>query len=106
MDIETALNKIAGKLVEYVEDAATLSVVTQSVDVGKTVDFKQAKPVASTVIKIDGDSTTIVPVRATDSGEEIDNAMFSLHGQNVSLAIQYRQNILNALIAALPTSRR
>lgn len=106
MDLESALNKIASKLVEYVEDAATLTVITQSVDVGKTTDFKDAKPVASTVIKIDGDSTTIVPVRATANGEEVDNALFNLHGQNVSLAIQYRQNILNSLISALPMSRR
>ena len=106
MDIETALNKIAGKLVEYVEDAATLNVVTQSVDINKSTDFKDAKPVARTEIKFDGDSTTVVPVRSTPNGEEIDNALFNLHGQNVSLAIQYRQNILNALISALPMSRR
>ncbi|MBP8002014.1 MAG: hypothetical protein V9G20_23580 [Candidatus Promineifilaceae bacterium] len=106
MDIETALNKIAAKLVEYVEDAATLNVVTQSVDINKAVDFKDARPVASTLIKIDGDSTTIVPLRSGPNGEEVDNALFNLHGQNVSLAIQYRQNILNALIGALPMSRR
>ena len=106
MDIETALNKIAGKLVEYVEDAATLNVVTQSVDINKSTDFKDAKPVASTTIKIDGDSTMIVPLRGGANGTEVDNALYNLHMQNVSLAIQYRQNILNALIAALPMSRR
>jgi hypothetical protein len=106
MDIETALNKIAGKLVEYVEDAATLNVVTQSVDINKSADFKDAKPVASTTIKIDGDSTMIVPLRGGANGTEVDNALYNLHMQNVSLAIQYRQNILNALIAALPMSRR
>ena len=106
MDIETALNKIAGKLVEYVEDAATLNVVTQSVDINKSADFKDAKPVASTTIKIDGDSTMIVPLRGGANGTEVDNTLYNLHMQNVSLAIQYRQNILNALIAALPMSRR
>ena len=106
MDIETALNKIAGKLVEYVEDAATLNVVTQSVDINKSTDFKDSKPVASTTIKIDGDSTMIVPLRGGANGTEVDNALYNLHMQNVSLAIQYRQNILNALIAALPMSRR
>jgi hypothetical protein len=106
MDLESALNKVAGKLAEYVDNVATLTVVTQSVEVGKTTDFKDAKPVARTEIKFDGDSTTVVPVRATPNGEEIDNALFNLHGQNVSLAIQYRQNILNALISALPVSRR
>ncbi|MCL4867875.1 MAG: hypothetical protein KJ063_02805 [Anaerolineae bacterium] len=106
MDVETTLNKISSKLMQYVEDAATLSVETRAVDIGKTADFKDAKPVASTVIKIDGDSTTIVPTRSSPNGDEIDNALFHLHTQNVSLAIQYRQNIINALISALPMSRR
>jgi len=106
MDIESALNKIASKLVEYVDDVATLTVVTQSVDVNKTADFKEAKPVASTTIRIDGDSTMVVPLRGGANGTEVDNALYNLHMQNVSLAIQYRQNILNSLIAALPMSRR
>lgn len=106
MDIESALNRIAAKLVEYVDDVATLNVVTQSVDVNKTTDFKDAKPVASTNIRIDGDSSMIVPLRSGANGAEVDNALYNLHMQNVALAIQYRQNILNALIAALPMSRR
>ncbi len=57
------------------------------------------------MIKLDGDNQTIVPMRAGETGRlEVDEALFSLHERNVATAIQYRADILNALLSALVTA--
>ena len=61
-----------------------------------------AKPVARTVIKLDGDCDVILPMRQTQNGGfEVDAALLELHQRNVPTAMEYREHILHALLSAL-----
>jgi hypothetical protein len=106
-EVENALRAAAAKVAAYVEDAGTMTVITQYVGVGPTgdVDFATAKPVARTTVRLDGDSEAIVPVRqAEGSGGrlEVDATLLDLHERNVTAATEYRARILQALMSALP----
>lgn len=108
-EFETALKNTAASVAKYVQDAATMQVETHYVDIGGdgTPDFEQAHPVARTIVRLDGDSETVVPMRKGTGGAlEVDSALFELHQQNVATAIDYRTRILNALLSALPTRVR
>jgi hypothetical protein len=73
----------------------------------ESTDLSQSRPAASTVIKLDGDSKTVIPVRAKEGAPvEIESAIFDLHQQNVNTAIEYRVRILQALLDALKQIRR
>ena len=75
-------------------------------DQGDT-DFSQAKPVARTVIRIDGDSEAVLPVRESeDGGLAVDADLLDLHNQNVVTAIDYRAKLLNSLIGMLKSTIR
>lgn len=107
-EFESALKNAATSVAQYVRDAATMQVETKYVEVapGGAADFTQAHPIARTIIKLDGDSETIVPMRLNEAGVlEVDAALFEMHQQNVSTAIEYRASILNALLEALRTPR-
>ena len=108
-ELETTLKDIATTVVKYVEDVATLRVETRYVDIGGdgTPDFDQAHPVARTIIRLDADSETVVPMRKGTGGAlEVDSALFELHQQNVATAIDYRARMLSALLSALPGRSR
>jgi hypothetical protein len=110
-EMENALRSVAEKISSYVEDAATMTVVTQYVQVSETGDvtFESAKPIARTIVRLDGDSEAILPVRMAESGSgrlEVDPALFDIHERNVAAATEYRSNILRALIEALPSRFR
>lgn len=100
-ELESALKSIAQKVAKYVEDAAELSVETKSVEVGGSANFAEARPVARTVIKLDGDCETIVPLRPAAEGLTVDGTLFETHERNVAVAIEYRAKLLNAMLAAL-----
>lgn len=103
-ELETALKNAATVVGQYVKDVATMTVETKYVDVGPdgAVDFNQARPVARTIIKLDGDSESVVPVRRNEAGaSEVDSALFELHQQNVTTTIEYRARMLNALLSTL-----
>jgi hypothetical protein len=103
-DLENSLRQVASKIAQYVDDVATMTVLTQYVVVASNGDvvFDQAKPLARTVLKLDGDSESIVPMRTTAEGRpELDRDLLSLHQANVTTAIDYRARILSALIDAL-----
>ena len=106
-EVENALRAAAAKVAAYVEDAGTMTVVTQYVGVGPTgdVDFATAKPIARTIVRLDGDSEAIIPVQAVEAGGgrlEVDAALLDLHERNVAAATEYRARILQALMSALP----
>ena len=110
-EVESALRNAAARIAAYVEDAATMIVVTQYVQVGAdgNADFATAKPVARTVVRLDGDSEAVVPVREAEAGSgrfELDADLFSLHERNVAAATEYRARILQSLVAALPIRGR
>jgi hypothetical protein len=108
-ELEQTLKNIAVQIGEYVKDAATMTVQTDYLVV--TADggaaFDQSKPAALTVVKLDGDSKTVVPVRPKEAGPiEIESAIFDLHQQNVNTAIEYRARILQALLDAVKMLQR
>lgn len=72
------------------------------IDSGEAVNFDQAKPVALTVIKLDGDSRTVIPMRqaAAEDRVEIDAELLEVHRQNVATAIEYRARIMESLLNA------
>jgi hypothetical protein len=110
-ELESTLRSVATKIAEYVEDAATMTVITQFVSVGAAgeIDFTTAKPVAKTVVRLDGDTEIILPMREAEAGsgrQEIDATLMDLHERNVAAATEYRARILNALIQALPARIR
>jgi hypothetical protein len=108
-DIENTLRTIAAQVAKYVNDAAEMRVETQYVEV-KTgaeapTDFGQARPAALTIIKLDGDSQAVIPMRPGEDGLEIDTDLFEVHERNVATAIQYRSSMLGALLSALQAAR-
>jgi hypothetical protein len=106
-EFENALRSAATSVASYVKDASTMQVETQYVEIGDNgaANFDQARPVARTLIKLDGDSAVIVPVRKNEAGlMEVDAGLFDLHQQNVATAIEYRARILNSLLGTF-TSR-
>jgi hypothetical protein len=103
-DLEKALKSTALKVQTYVENVATLKVDTRYVLVGDNAssDFEQAKPAIRTVIRLDGDCETILPVMPGESGQlEINANMYEIHQRNVQTAIEYRANMLSALLETL-----
>ena len=103
-DIDTSVRTAVEKIATYVDNIATMSVETKyvRVDDPKDVDFTQSKPVARTIVKLDGDSESVIPVRVSEKGDiEVDTDLFKLHQQNVSIAMDYRARLLDALIGML-----
>lgn len=108
-EYEIALRNAASSVAKYVQDAASMKVETKYVEIGEggDIDFSSAKPVASTEIKLDGDSEAVLPMRTNEAGTlEVDITLFELHQQNVATAIDYRARILNALLGTLLSQRR
>lgn len=104
-DAVQAINDAVGKVAKAIGDAAEVEVNTQFVLVAEdgSVDFTQAKPIAQTKIKLDGDYDDIIPVRAGvgDEGSRVDDALYSLHQDNVSKALKYRADLVTAFMNAL-----
>jgi hypothetical protein len=103
-EVENAIKQTANKIVEYVKDAATLSVETKFVTIasdGGPADFGGAKPAARTVIKLDGDCEAIIPMQATETGLAVDRSLFELHERSLNAAIEYRTKLLNSLLSTL-----
>lgn len=110
-DLETTVRNAAQKFAKALEDAAELVVQTEYVEVGgkEAVDFEAGRrPIARTVINLDGDTNVIIPMTRTDAGAlERDATLLDLHLSNVSSAIEYRSSLLNALLSIIrqPRSR-
>lgn len=103
-EFENAIKTAATKIARYVEDAATMQVETRCVDTSSNgaTDFAQARPVARTIIRLDGDSEMVIPMRPSGTGSlDVDSSLFETHQRNVATAIEYRARILNALLEAL-----
>lgn len=103
-EIENALKNAVTRVVKYVDDAATMQVETKYVLVDKdgSVSFEQAKPIAQTTVKLDGDSQSIIPMRLNEAGGlEVDTALYDVHKQNVAATTDYRARVLNSLLSTL-----
>ncbi len=102
-ELEGALKNVATQIAGYVKNAATLTVVTNYVQVGA-----EGEPhlVGKTVIALDGDSQTTVPLRQGSTGAlEVDTALFEIHQRSVAAAVDYRARMLAALLEALRSIR-
>lgn len=105
-ELENSIRSAAEKVEKYIGDIATMTVETKFVMVGEKgdVDFAQAKPIARTMVKIDGDCDAIFPLRTTDAGTlAVDADLLDLHDRNVSTAIEYRARLIDSLIGILKT---
>ncbi len=106
-ELEKSLKSAAEKIAQYIDDAATLTVETRAIEIGAegSPQFDQARAVARSIIRMDGDSATVVPMRPSGKpGQtEVDAALYELHQRNVATAIEYRARILSALLDALKT---
>lgn len=99
-ELKEALKTAAEKIAKYIEDASEMAVETHYVEMGAALEG--AKLAARTVVKLDGDSDNIVPMKKSADGElVIDTVMFDLHQQNVQSAIDYRAEMLERLISIL-----
>jgi hypothetical protein len=104
-ELEKSLKSAAEKIAQYIDDAATMTVETRTIEISAqgVTQFDQAQAVARSVVRMDGDSETVVPVRPSGKpGQtEVDAALYELHQRNVATAIEYRARILSALLDAL-----
>lgn len=108
-DIENSIRTAAEKVAKYVSDVATMTVETKYVEVGVdgNANFEEAKPVARTIIRLDGDSDGVIPMQHAESGRlEVDIDLMNMHQINVTTAIDYRSRLLNALLGVLQTRVR
>lgn len=100
-ELKEALKSAADKIAKYVEDAAGMTVETAYVEMG-AASFDGAKLAARTIVKLDGDSQTVLPMRKNEAGAlEVDTVVFDLHQQNVQAAIDYRAKMMNSLLSVL-----
>lgn len=100
-ELRDALKTAADRIAKYVQDAAEMAVETQYVELG-AASFADARLAARTVVKLDGDSQTVVPMQKNDMGKlEVDLSVYEVHQQNVQAAIEYRTKMMNALLSVL-----
>jgi hypothetical protein len=98
-EIKEALKNVANEVAKYVKDAAVLTVQTKTVELGSNAEATLA---AESIIRLDGDSTTTLPVSTNDFGKsEVDSVIYELHMQNVQAAIDYRSKIIQSVIEVL-----
>ncbi|NTV63298.1 MAG: hypothetical protein HGA65_07145 [Oscillochloris sp.] len=103
-ELENSIRAAAEKVARYIEDAAVMEVKTFYVLVTAEAlpDMDAERPGAYTVVKLDGDSKTVVPMReARDGGLELDGPLFAIHERNVNTATEYRARVLNSLVGLL-----
>jgi hypothetical protein len=98
-EIKEALKNVANEVAKYVKDAAELKVQTKTIAVGSKAEAALA---AESIIRLDGDSVTTLPVTTNDFGKtEVDSVIYEIHMQNVQAAIDYRGKIIQSVIDVL-----
>lgn len=101
-DMENSVRTAVQKLAQALENATEMKVETRYIivkaDAGAGPE-PASQLAASTVVELDGDSVTTVPMRQNQTGLEIDSALLDLHQKNVTTAIEYRTRVLNALLS-------
>lgn len=103
-EIENAVKGAAQHISRYVKDAAVMVVETRYIELtDQTAEsFEEARPMARTTIKLDGDSESTIPMRRNPEGIlEVDVELFNLHQRNVASVIDYRARMLDSLLGLL-----
>lgn len=99
-EIKEALKNVADQIAKYVDDAGTMTVETSYVEMGGKPE--DAKLAARTTIKLDGDSSNILPMKkGADGGLTVDTTVYEMHQQNVQAATSYRAQLLERMLAIL-----
>jgi hypothetical protein len=94
--LQTSVKNATAKIAQYVDDAATMEVITNYVEVGGDDTPKLG---ARTIVRLDGDSETTVPLQKAEDGVlGVDEELFAVHQQNVDTAIEYRARMLESLL--------
>ena len=94
--LQESIKNVTAKIAQYVDDAATMEVVTHYVEVGGDDTPKLG---ARSVVRLDGDSETTVPLQQGGDGAlTVDEELFAVHQQNVDVAIEYRARMLESLL--------
>ncbi|MBO9313361.1 hypothetical protein [Chloroflexus sp. MS-G] len=101
-ELENSIRSAAAKVAAYVADAAVMEVTTSYKVVGPAATTEAERPAAKTIIRLDGDCHTTVPMREGPGGMlEVDSGLFEIHQANVATATEYRARVLAALIGLL-----
>jgi metal-dependent amidase/aminoacylase/carboxypeptidase family protein len=107
-ELENNIRAAAEKLAKALADASSLTVETKYIEIDpqNPNNLDSAFLVAHTVIQLDGDQNTIIPMRRGDSGGLIlDETLLDVHQQNVNNAIDYRTKSIETLLSYLPGRR-
>ena len=98
-DLTTALKKAGEDLAKQISDASELQIVTKWVmaDENGDVDWATAKPVARTVINLDGDSELIIPMTKEGGTLIVRQDLLALHETNVANARAYREKLYDMI---------
>lgn len=99
--LEKTIRSAAEKIAQMLEENATLTIRTYITPVGEgaAAGSEPRVLIAETVIGLDGDYTTVIPVQRAESGLlERDEDLLASHQQHVLAAIDYRNKSLNALL--------
>ena len=95
-ELKEALKNAADKIAQYVDDVATMTVVTLTAEVGVAGDPVLA---ARTVVKIDGDSETTIAMKKGPDGSLVPDTMVNeIHQTNVAAASKYRTDMMQHLL--------
>lgn len=105
---EDSIKAAAQKFADALKNASQLNVTTNYVEVtgGGAEAPGGVKLAATTVIEIDGDNNTTVPIQTTAGGIAINEVLWDIHERNVNAAIAYRAQLLNSLLTAIQTRTR
>jgi hypothetical protein len=106
-DLENSIKNAAAKLAKALEDATDITVETWYVEVGPgaPADQGDGRLAAKTVIELDGDSKTTIPMNAGGAGGfTINTELQDLHQKNVTTAVEYRARVLDSLLGLIQRS--
>lgn len=108
------LRDLANRLMDVIEQPLTIE--TQAFELTETTGgmsppkaFKQPEAffVASTVIRLDGDSQAILPMRKDEKGQmQVDAALLDYHNKTIELVIEYRTRLINTLLSLASRENR
>jgi hypothetical protein len=108
-ELESNVRNAFEKLAKALSDASELIVETRYVVVESSAqeDLDQSRLVAKTVIQIDGDHHTTIPMRKLESEQlVVDEDLLEIHRESVASAIDYRMQALETLIDLVKTRFR
>ena len=107
-DLQAALRNAAAILAQQISNVTTLKVETKWVEVSDAGEYKfeDARPVASTHIELNGDTTLVIPMKRENGVLVRDDELLQVHLGSVQNAIEYRNKLLDAIIGVVKQLQR